>query len=375
MIVSSWKDLGNVWGTLRELDIHEIREESERPLFIACVGRADLFATCAELLQRSNDNRYNAIGPDPLSHYDLSIDNNKSLDHLHHADALVMLVDGRQALTRTDLSTLRHLDSLALPLLLVVLHGTGLPTAAAETAPTQMPLTRVIALPNIETAGAVDTLAEALLTTLPSELHLTSARRLPGLRPIVARNLINNSSFSNAAYSLASGLPEQIPVVGVPFAAADMLILTKNQAMLVYKLALGHGAPPEFQARIREVLPVVGGAYVWRQLARSLVGLIPVWGLLPKVAIAYAGTYTTGIVAWRWYATGEIVSGDRLKQVSQDALQRGREQARTLLEQAREHRDGVSGRVRHFVKTRRLRWPGAKQKPETTPPELTSPSD
>ena len=81
---------------------------------------------------------------------------------------------------------------------------------------------------------------------------------------------ISGVSFTNATYALASGLPEQIPILSVPFAAADIIVLTKNQAILVYRLALAYGAPPDFQDRIREVIPVVGGAFLWRQAARSL---------------------------------------------------------------------------------------------------------
>jgi len=36
--VPKWTDFGNIWNTLRELDVNTIREESERALVIACVG-------------------------------------------------------------------------------------------------------------------------------------------------------------------------------------------------------------------------------------------------------------------------------------------------------------------------------------------------
>jgi uncharacterized protein (DUF697 family) len=152
---------------------------------------------------------------------------------------------------------------------------------------------------------------------------------------VYARDLIASTAFTHATYALASGLPEQIPILSVPFAAADLVVLTKNQAMLVYRLALAYGAPPGFQERIREVLPVVGGAFLWRQMARSLVGLIPVWGLAPKVAVAYAGTYTTGVAAWRWYERGELVSADQLKRISGEALTIGRARAREIVDHAR----------------------------------------
>lgn len=370
----SWKDLGNVWDTLRELDVNDIREESERPLSIACIGQPELFEMLSGFLYHSSDRRYGPAGTNPLSHYIPPL--GASLDPIRHADALLVLIDGRRPLAQTDIAVFDRLDSFALPLLVVVFYGDRLPAPTSGVGAAPPASTRVVTIREPVAISAADVLAEAVLTILPSELHLTAARRLPGIRPIVARELINNTAFSNAAYSLAAGLPEQIPILGLPFAAADILILTKNQAILVYKLALGYGAPPEFQSRIREVLPVIGGAYIWRQMARSLVGLIPIWGLLPKVAIAYAGTYTTGVVAWRWYATGEIISGERLKQVSQDALSIGRERARQLLDQARAQGGGLPGRARQFFGALRLPRAGKREKPESTsPPGLTPPAE
>jgi uncharacterized protein (DUF697 family) len=191
------------------------------------------------------------------------------------------------------------------------------------------------------TLGAAEGLAKAVLDRLPGELHLAAARRLPGLRVSVAKNLVNSTSLTNATYALTSSLPEQIPILSVPFALADIFILTKNQALMVYRLGLAYGAPPEFPDRMKEVLPVVGGAFLWRQVARSLVGLIPVWGILPKVAVSYSGTYATGVAAWRWFARGELVNGDQLRQLYDEAMARGREQARMLTDRLRRERKAL----------------------------------
>lgn len=356
--MANWKDLGNVWSTLRELDVNDIREESEQPLCIACVGTSPLLDILSGLLRRRSDARYGPVGLDPLRYITPS-------DLLHtnlsHADTLVLVLDGCKTLTRADSNLVDRLTRLTIPILVVVLYSEHFPDAAAGDRLAALTTARTVVIPEPAALDAADRLADALLAALPGELHLAAARRLPGLRTAVARDLVSNTSFSNATYSLASGLPAQIPILSVPFAAADILILTKNQAMLVYKLALGHGAPPDFQSRLREVLPVIGGAYIWRQLARSLVGLIPVWGVVPKVAVAYAGTYTTGVVAWRWYARGELVSGERLKSLSQEALNLGRERAQKLLEQARERDQQPPGRVRQFFVRSRRMLPGQRQ--------------
>ena len=159
-------------------------------------------------------------------------------------------------------------------------------------------------------ADAAERLAAAVLAALPAELHLSAARRLPGLRPTFARRLTGEVSLSNAAFTLASGVPSLVPILGIPISAADTVVLTKNQALMVYRLALAFGAPPEFQRRMMEITPVIGAAVVWRQVAGGLVGLVPGYGILPKTAVAYAGTYITGRAAELWYETGLVSKAD-----------------------------------------------------------------
>ncbi|HWQ12402.1 MAG TPA: hypothetical protein VNL77_06370 [Roseiflexaceae bacterium] len=326
-----WSDLGGIWTTLRDIDVGAIREEAERPLALACVGHDAALAAISRLLGTSLD-RYPAAGASPLMLVPLA-EAAARADALRGVDLLLLAVDARRGLTSSEGAAFARAESLAIPYAVVLVYGGHVAPGAANLPPAVA--ARAIAIANPATLDAADQLAAAVLRRLPSELHLAAARRLPGLRAVYARELIGSAAFSNASYALASGLPEQIPILSVPFAAADLLVLTKNQAMLVYRLALAYGAPPGFQERIREVLPVVGGAFLWRQLARSLVGLIPVWGLAPKVAVAYAGTYTTGVAAWRWYERGELVSSEQLRRISAEALTIGRARAAELVGRAK----------------------------------------
>ena len=125
-------------------------------------------------------------------------------------------------------------------------------------------------------------------------------------------------------------------------AAADTVILTKNQALLVYRLALAHGAPAEFQRRMIEITPVIGGAVVWRQVAGGLVGLIPGYGILPKTAVAYAGTYITGRAAELWYQRG-AVGKDDLRRIRAEATAMAKAVAAQMMARARSatHRGGT----------------------------------
>ncbi len=364
----SWNDLGAAFSTLREIDVTTIRDESERLVTIACLGEQPALAMAVGLLNSSDSRRYGPTGINPLLIATLSDVSRGGLandlgDALRHADLLLIVIDGREPVAARVAAALRDLANLAVPTVIVLGYTDTPPIPAGDTR-RAFTYAHVVALPDPGAPQASDTLAEAIFDRLPGDLHMATARRMPGLRASYARQLINATAFTNASYALASALPEQIPIISIPFAAADILVLTKNQAMLVYKLALAHGAPPEFQARIREVLPVLGGAFAWRQIARTLVGLIPIWGVVPKVAIAYAGTYSTGIVAWRWFASGELISGARLKEITDEALRIGRTRAVALAEAAFEYGTAEGSVLNRLTARIRRALPGGKAKTE-----------
>ena len=336
-----WTDFGNIWSTLRELDVNAIRDESARALLIACVGHAAALDQIEPLLRRGPE-RYPTPGPNPLEIIPIE-QANERVAGLAGANMLLLAVDARQPLSPAETDAFNRLEGLTVPFLVVLVYGDRMPGSATALSP--MIRARTIAIADPTALDAADKLAEAALTRLPAELHLAAARTLPGLRAIYARDLIGSTSATNATYSLATSVPEQIPILSIPFAAADIIVLTKNQAILVFRLALAYGAPPEFQSRILEIAPVIGGAFLWREAARTLVGLMPVWGVVPKVAIAYAGTYTTGIVAWRWFESSELLSKDQVKQISREAIAIGRARAREIIASARSLADHAAART------------------------------
>ncbi|MBV9789764.1 MAG: hypothetical protein JOZ51_16375, partial [Chloroflexi bacterium] len=127
-------------------------------------------------------------------------------------------------------------------------------------------------------------------------------------------------------------------------------------------LALAFGAPADFQSQMREIMPVIGSGFLWRQVARQLIGLIPGFGILPKVAVAYAGTYATGQAATVWYRSGEAVSGDAMRQLYRQAMDIGRQRARELINRRKQEKQDLpaqTGETRPLAKQpwwRRL-WP------------------
>ena len=177
---------------------------------------------------------------------------------------------------------------------------------------------------------ALDAIAEEVVERTPQPLRLALARSLPPLRPAVFHRLIDETARANATYSFTAAMAESVPVVGVPLNLADMVVLTKNQLLMGYKIALGCGKAGRPRDVVGEVLGVVGAGFLFRQAARSLVGLIPVAGVLPKVAIAYTGTWAIGRAVMVWAMEGRKASPATMRRLSREAGDRGRAFARRL---------------------------------------------
>ena len=59
-------------------------------------------------------------------------------------------------------------------------------------------------------------------------------------------------------------------------AGADLVVLTKNQVMMSYKLAAANDRDLEDHAGVlRELVPVVGAGFVWRTVAREATSFLP----------------------------------------------------------------------------------------------------
>ncbi len=164
------------------------------------------------------------------------------------------------------------------------------------------------------------------------DLRISLARHVPAFRPAVSALLINESAKENAKMAMLSALPGVLPFTDLLLPATslgDMILLTKNQGLLLLALAAAYGKEVDLKARTRELLPVLGSAFGWRTAARQLLGLVPGGvGVAVKGAVAYAGTYTVGKSASLYYSTGQTLSGPRLQQMYREAL--GQAAARVL---------------------------------------------
>ncbi len=180
----------------------------------------------------------------------------------------------------------------------------------------------------------VAAVAQAVLSGAPATLRLAFARRLPPLRPALYTALIEDTARANALYALGSGVAESVPVLSLPFNLADIVILTKNQIVMSYRIALAAGRQGTIRAVLGQTLGVIGSGFMLRQLARQLVGLVPVIGIAPKVAVAYAGTWAVGRAVAAWAGGGPAVTRASVARFYAEALERGRQLSTAVVSHA-----------------------------------------
>ena len=163
------------------------------------------------------------------------------------------------------------------------------------------------------------------------DLELAMARRFPLLRRPVADKIIHRVARENAMFALVTALPNVIPsVIDLPWAigefATDTAFLTMNQVRMALLIAGAHGHAVGYAEQKAQIAVIVAGAFGWRALARELVGKIPLGGgLIPKAAVAFAGTYVVGLGLEKVHRTGIGLSRAEKRDAHADAFARGKE--------------------------------------------------
>lgn len=175
-------------------------------------------------------------------------------------------------------------------------------------------------------------------------IEVAVGRRLPALRETVAAKLTRDAALNALKVAGASALIDHVPVLGIvlgAFASAgDMMAITGIQMTLLLNIGATYGRDPDLSA-MWEMLPIVGGGFGWRALARELSGFIPVGGVLIKSAIAYAGTVVVGEGATYYYRHGRQMGTADAARVYEEAKASAMTFAREIL--ARFRRGGGNG--------------------------------
>ena len=168
------------------------------------------------------------------------------------------------------------------------------------------------------------------------DLSLSLARHIEPFRQPVIEGIIKRVSKENALVSLATALPDIVPLFSLPWAvgefATDTAVLTANQFRMAFLIAAACDRAVGYREQKSEIASMLLGAFGWRALARELVGKIPFGGgLVPKAAVAYAGTRVAGMSLERFYRIGYGLTRDERRKAYLDSFERGKTIAGTIL--------------------------------------------
>ena len=329
--MASVTTLQNTWSILTEMDTRGLRESIHAPFSMFILG------------QRQQDRQWlaDALRTDPFTH-DLTLlspqvslrplpTDLRGVQQVARAKLVFIVIDASADDARAEEQTLAALlaQNPHLPVMVVQLRANSsqeryIPLLATWQGAREVVLDTLLPQPfGREFISA--------LTALLPDAEIPLGYHLPALRPALARRLIHQTSMSNATYAATTGLAELIPAMLIPGNVADMMVLTKNQGLMAYKIALLMGYDIGLQEMLGELAGVLGSGFLWRETARRLVGFVPVWGLAPKIAVAYAGTHLVGDAALYWYAWHEKMSVEQMHELYARAMTEGREKAANIL--------------------------------------------
>jgi uncharacterized protein (DUF697 family) len=339
--MSRLKELTSIWSTIKEIDLRPVRDEAIQEVRITIVGRPGSGQhTLADALR--NDPLHPGIeATTPVLILDI-----KPIEEVMQQAAsshlLILLIPANSSDLQGERLLLKAWSDKGRKALVLINSAVRENAAANE----------VIHVGNVPQLQAGWDLGNALVGSLDDQQFLIGkfarqmieqlpdhqialGRQFPLLRHVICQQLISDTCFSNAAYAFSTGLAEIVPVLNVPLNLTDMVVLSKTQAFLVYKLGLTLGMSTRWQNYGGEFGGVLGSGFFWRQVSRMLIGLIPAWGIAPKVAVSYAGTYVVGHAVLQWYLTGRHLGRVQINQLYRQSLERGRKLANHLDEDQR----------------------------------------
>ncbi len=330
--MSGINEIANVWKNLKEVDLRPLREAALSPVKLAIVGRPGVGRhTLADQIRQDPQR------PESKTQTAVLISELNSVDWVSAAELIILVLNA----TSTDFSLEQALAKKwvdAGKKVLVFINKIDLlGNQLLNSNSLRWEMGQVLHGSALNSVFMQHEFVPVILELLP-ERHLALGRQFPLFRVAIAHKLISDSCFSNAVYSLSTGVAEVVPIFDIPFNIADMVVLTKAQAFLAYKLGLTLGFSTRWQDYLGEFGSVLGGGFVWRQLARMLIGLIPIWGIVPKVAIAYSGTYVVGHVILQWYLNGRHISTQQMRAIYWQALMIRKNIARNMVSRLRRPR-------------------------------------
>lgn len=317
--------LTNTWEIVKEVDLQPLRDEALGGIKIVIIGKQGSGRKTLASQLRRDPRREDVMVDSPIIILDLSEPDLASV-----ADLVILMLDARNTDFTREAELSRVWSGANMPVLVLINNFDGGERPKMLKQWIDWKSRRVVDGSILDDKFLTGKFARGVITLVPDKT-MALGRYFPLFRVPVAHHMINDTCLTNATYSFTTGIVEIIPLLNIPLTVTDMIVLTKNQAFMVYKLGLALGLSTEWRDYVAEFGGVLGSGFFWRQLARSLVSLVPLWGIVPKIGITYAGTYVVGNVILYWYLTGRHISREQMKALYSRALASGKELGRNLL--------------------------------------------
>ncbi len=316
---------GDILRLVRKgIDVRAVHAHTRKPFRLYLCGDPGLVADMRSLLLSGHDD---SVPPDAAACLETIVPGMAQITLTREARAVLFL--GRQGdVAGADLGALCTLN---LPVFAITVDENAQPGG-----PASPPIASAFAEYTVPALSkeALRGRVFAHLIERCKGVEIAVGRRLPILRETVAAKLTRDAANNALKVALASAVVDHIPffglVLGAFASAGDMVAITGIQMMLLLHVEAAYGRDPDVQ-RLWQLLPVVGGGFGWRMLARELSGFIPVAGIAIKGAIAYAGTIVVGEGVTFYYEHGRHMSAGQASSIYESTKNDALTFARDLL--------------------------------------------
>jgi len=301
--VTAGINAGELFRLVRKgLDVRGVRAHTKRPFRFLLCGDPALVAEFRALLLAGHDD---GVVPLEAAATLETFTSERSVDLSPNDARCIIFLGARGDAPSTTLASLRYAK---LPMFAVTVDESAQPSGPAS-APAAGTWAEYV-VPAISREALRGKLFAHLIDVCAG-VEIAVGRNLPALRETVAAKLTRDAASNALKIALASAVVDHVPLVGIVLgalaSAGDTVAITGLQMMLLLHIEAAYGKDPDVQ-RIWRLLPVVGGGFGWRMLARELSGFIPVAGIAIKGAIAYAGTIVVGEGVTFYYEHGRHMS-------------------------------------------------------------------
>lgn len=147
-----------------------------------------------------------------------------------------------------------------------------------------------------KTTDILNQLASWFAQTM-GDVKIALATNFDWMRAYVAKEAVISTAMQNGAIGFVFFIP-----------GSDLPVMTLNQVKMVLQIAFAYGQSLT-KDRVKELAVVVGGGFLFRSLARGVVGAIPFLGWIVKGVVGFSGTLAMGYGAIEYFEDGGTIEG------------------------------------------------------------------